>query len=233
MELRELRQLAAKFELPMNFIYKDLKLSEALYQLQDVDGIVLKGGTAINRVYLKSKEKMRFSEDIDFDLQGNDVKRSVKITDVIVKKLDGFEPAKARIMHSTIRYDMYYTTPLGNRDKIRLEFKIGKINEKHLKQIVNFGFVPYDSALLNVYDKEVLIRHKVDCVLNRREGKDWYDLYHIADEIKTNKKKKFLENLRLDKKEIKYISNSTNPYIPRKNRPDWLLILEELKNRVK
>ena len=68
MDIQELRRLSAKTELSLNFIAKDLMLSKALLGLQnknsmskgDVDNgnvnnddIILKGGTAINRMYLK------------------------------------------------------------------------------------------------------------------------------------------------------------------------------------
>lgn len=236
MELRELRQLAAKNELPMNFIAKDLMISKALTLLQDAPRIVLKGGTAINRCCLKKIGKMRFSEDIDFDYDTKlSAKQAIKETDKIVKQLDIFKAVKPRIMHSTIRYDLYYVTPLGNKDKIRLEFKVKKINERYSKQVVNFGFVPFDSSLLNVYDKDTLINHKIECILGRREGKDYFDLYYLGDELKLKKavKNQLNNALTLEKQEVKYIVNSTNPYIPRKLRPNWFMLIENLKEKLK
>ncbi|MBU1200888.1 MAG: nucleotidyl transferase AbiEii/AbiGii toxin family protein [Nanoarchaeota archaeon] len=227
MNLRELRQLAAKNELSLNFIAKDLIISKTLVLLQEVQGIVLKGGTAINRIYLK--QQMRFSEDIDLDLNFDGTpKEALKKTEGIVKKLDIFDKIdKPRIMNSTIRYDLYFTNPLGQKDKIRLEFKVKKITEKYSKEIVNFGFTPTESALLNVYDKKVLIKHKIDCLLSRKEGKDIYDLYYLLGEDTKNLK----VNLDMEKNEIKKIANSTNHYIPRKLRPNWPIIIEKLKEK--
>src|SRR3989338_3678233 len=179
MELDELRRISAKEEVSLNFIAKDEMISKALLQLQGNEEIILKGGTAINRVYLKNK---RFSEDIDFDLlfKGN-VKEAVIKTKEIVKKINGFDVARPRIMKNTVRYDLFYINPLNHKDKIRLEFSVIKEAKNYSKKIVNYGFVPYESALLNVYDIEMLISHKVECILNRIEGKDFFDLYYLMD----------------------------------------------------
>src|SRR3989344_8380575 len=106
MELDELRRLAAKEELSLNYIAKDEMISKALAKLQKFDNIILKGGTAINRVYLKNK---RFSEDIDLDLIFNGtVKLALTATNKIIKVIEGFDIAKPRIMKKTIRYDLFY-----------------------------------------------------------------------------------------------------------------------------
>jgi len=237
MNLRELRQLSAKHELSLNFIAKDLMLSRALYQLQDIPNLILKGGTAINRIYLRKIGKMRFSEDIDFDFNSyKKPKQAIEDINKIVKNIKDFDIAKPRIMHSTIRYDLYYTNPLGYQDKIRLEFNVKKVTEKYYKQVVNFGFVPYDSALLDVYETEVLIKHKLDCIVHRREGKDIYDLYNLLNpDFKVNKSyaKEIIKVLNLNEKEIKSMANAANHYIPKNLRPDWPLLITKLKDYFK
>ena len=86
MEIDELRRLAAKEELSLNYIAKDEMISKILHSLQEFDDLILKGGTAINRVYLKNK---RFSEDIDFDILFNGaLKQAIQRTNEIVSKLE-------------------------------------------------------------------------------------------------------------------------------------------------
>lgn len=231
MNLRELRQEAAKHELSLNFIAKDLMISKILFKLQNIPGIVFKEGTAINRVHLKRVDIMRFSEDIDMDFNGN-LKAALQETQKIVKNLQ-FNISKPKVMNSTIRYDLFYINPLNHKDKIRLEFTAGKIHEKFSGQVVNFGFVPFDASFLNVYEKNILIKHKITCVCSRKEGKDLYDLYHLCDGynfIKTEKTK-LAKALLMDKKEIKSIANSSNHYISIKKRPDWEALIEELKKK--
>ncbi len=237
MDINELRRIAAKEELSLNFVAKDEMISRTLFSLQNFNNIILKGGTAINRVYLKNK---RFSEDIDFDIVSNGtIKDTLNETKKIVERLDGFNIKRARIMKETIRYDIAYTNSLNHLDKIRLEFRAIKKAFNFEKRIVNFAFVPFESALLDVYDIEKLIKDKVRCVLNRQEGKDFFDLYYLIDlthkpinELK-NDKEKILKKIDLEKKQIIDVANIVNHYIPRQKRPDWDIFLEELKDKIK
>lgn len=233
MEIEELRRLAAKEELSLNYIAKDEMISKTLSGLQDFDDIILKGGTAINRVYLKNK---RFSEDIDLDLifKGT-VKQALPRTKEIISKLKGFNIAKPRIMNKTIRYDLFYTNPLNHKDKIMLEFQIIKKVSKYSRKIVNFGFVPYDSSLLNVYNIEEMITQKINCIINRIEGKDFFDLYYLIELPHKHisiPKEEIIQKTSLEEKEIKSAANIINHYIPRNKRPSWGIFLEELKNKI-
>src|SRR3989338_4010108 len=233
MELDELRRLAAKEELSLNYIAKDEMMSKALAKLQKFENIILKGGTAINRVYLRNK---RFSEDIDLDLIFNGtVKRALTATNEIIRVLEGFNIAKPRIMKEIIRYDLFYINPLNYQDKIMLEFKIVKKAADYSKKIVNFGFVPYDSSLINVYNIEELIKQKIACIMARNEGKDFFDLYYLLEiqheEIKIDKDK-IIERIASEEKEIKSIANTLNHYVPKKQRPDWKIFLEQLKAKI-
>ena len=68
-----LRYLAVKTGLSLKYISKDEKISYLLSQLWDIFGrrVILKGGTALNRVYLSKLNASRFSEDIDLDYFGD------------------------------------------------------------------------------------------------------------------------------------------------------------------
>jgi predicted nucleotidyltransferase component of viral defense system len=236
MNLEGLRQIAAQKELSLNFVAKDEMLSKALIKLQGHQDLILKGGTGINRVYLKNK---RFSEDIDFDLILTATpKQALARTNEIIKPLSEFEIAIPRIMNLTIRYDLSYTNPLNYKDKIRVEFRV--VNKAHnfSSRIVNFGYVPLESALLNVYDLEELIWHKLACILSRKEGKDLFDLYyllelpHTALGLKKEDKEKLLIALTFTEKEVKLIAKATNNYIPLKLHPAWSMMIKELKEKI-
>jgi predicted nucleotidyltransferase component of viral defense system len=237
MEMEELRRLAAKEELSLNCIAKDEMISRVLSYLQDVENIILKGGTAINRVYIGNK---RFSEDIDLDfIFKGTVKQAIPKTKEIAGRIKGFDIPKPRIMGKTIRYDLFYMNPLNNKDKIRLEFKIKREAKSYNRRIVNFGFVPYSSSLLNVYGIEELIAHKIDCIMNRKEGKDFFDLYYLIElkhglvkELK-EKRDDIIKKIIIEEKEIKSAANIINHYIPRSKRPSWGIFLEELKEKLK
>jgi hypothetical protein len=235
MDLTELRRIAAKEELSLNYVAKDEMISRALSALQGHDDLVLKGGTAINRAYLKN---LRFSEDMDFDLiRGGNARQAIARTREIVEKLEGFEIAKPRIVRGTIRYDLYYINPMGQRDRIMLEFRVAGEASGYEKRIASFGFVPSEPALLNVYGIEELIRQKIACILSRMEGKDFFDLYHLLglphERIKIVDKKLLLKRMDLEEKAIKSVGNVLNHYIPRSKRPDWGEFLGALKERVR
>ncbi len=235
MERDELRRIAAREELSLNFIAKDEMVSKLLAQLQGIDDIILKGGTAINRVYLQKK---RFSEDIDFDLlfKGT-VKEALTRTGEIVRKIIGFDLAKPRIMNLTIRYDLQYLNPLQHKDLVRLEFNVTPSASQYSKKVVNPGFVPAEAALLNVYDINQLILHKIKCIQSRREGKDLFDLYFLLElsspPISAAEKEKLIQRLQLDRAEIKSLANSLNHYVPKMLRPEWETFIEELKEKIK
>ncbi|MHC1575572.1 MAG: nucleotidyl transferase AbiEii/AbiGii toxin family protein [Candidatus Methanogasteraceae archaeon] len=63
-----LRYLSAKTGLGLKYLSKDERISIALEQLRDLfPDAILKGGTALSRVYLAKIGVSRFSEDIDLD----------------------------------------------------------------------------------------------------------------------------------------------------------------------
>ena len=236
MEIDELRRISAKEEFSLNFIAKDEMISKILFSLQQFNDIILKGGTAINRVYLKNK---RFSGDIDFDLifKGN-AKQALSRTKEIIDALKDFIIEKPRIMNKTIRYDVYYINPLNYKDRIMVEFNIAQKVGNYSRKIVNFGFVPYASSLLNVYDLKELIMQKIECIMNRIEGKDFFDLYYLIDlskdikEIKMHKEE-IIKRAKFEEEQIKSIANILNHYIPRNQRPNWGVFLDELNNKIK
>lgn len=229
MDLRELRRLAAKEGISLNYIAKDERISDALAQLQGHDELILKGGTAINRVYLKNK---RFSEDIDFDIVST---RPSKKAAEIVKGIRGFDSKGPRKMGKTIRYDLYYINPLNHKDRMMLEFNPVKRSSSFSKRIVSFGFVPHEPALMNVYDIGELIRMKSECVKSRSDGKDFFDLYYLLGlphkHIQLGKGE-VLEGIERALKEVKQLGNSTNHYIPKDSRPLWEGMLGELKVKI-
>lgn len=236
MELEDLRRIAANTEMSLNYIAKDEMLSKALLALQEFNNLILKGGTAIQRVYLKNK---RFSEDLDFDfICKGSMKEALKASKELIKNLSTFTIEKPRMMGNTIRYDLFYTNPLNQKDRIMLEFNQVKSAQHYSKKIVNFGFVPYESSLLKVYDIEELILQKITCILERQEGKDFFDLYYLLSyphkhrDLK-DKKELLLKRIPQDKATINLIANSTNHYIPKSSRPQWDIFLEELKAKLR
>ena len=237
MEISEMRRLAAVKGISLNYIAKDEMISRALFQLQGQTNIIFKGGTAINRVYIKNK---RFSEDIDLDfISEATVREALPKTSQIISSIKGFQIARPRIMKSIIRYDLFYQNPLNHKDKIRIEFNVIKKAARHSSKIINYGYVPFDSSLMATYDIDEFIRQKIGCVLGRVEGKDLFDLYHLLKlnkssiSIQKETKNELIKRITLDDKSISSIANSTNHYIPKDSRPKWQMFIQEIKEMIR
>ena len=84
--------------------------------------MILKGGTALNRVYLSKLNVSRFSEDTDLDYFGNgDLNERIKTVEAKVKRIKDFNVLGPKILHRTLRFDCHYTNELGNQDRVGLE----------------------------------------------------------------------------------------------------------------
>lgn len=249
-----LRYLAAKTGLSLNYISKDEKLSYLLFQLREIFGrrVILKGGTALNRVYLSRLNASRFSEDIDLDYF-SDKSLNEKIQNIREKMtlIKDFDVKGPRILHRTLRFDCYYINELGNRDRVKVEFYLSQppFVEADIA-LVKSPFVESYPTIFGVYSLEDLLAKKLIALYNRTEGKDIYDVFYalrlqpdkgtFKEALKENLRfyrigrKNFSDELitKLDeaKRNAKYIGNSTNHFIPKALRPNWEEMIESLKN---
>lgn len=235
MELRELRRLSAQHALSLNYIYKDFMISRALFSLQQYqDKLIMKGGTAINRVFIR--DHMRFSDDIDFDfLYHKGPQEAIPpLKDIVSVTGLGFE--RPRVMSKTVRFDTFFTNPLGMKDKLMIDFRIIRKAQPHEKIVVQSGFAPAEASLLQVYTKETLLAHKLQCLLERKEGKDIYDTFYLLEKCTTSLSDKEYQQLSgrltLTSPEIKYLGNSTNHYIVKPLRPEWPAFIDHLKQKL-
>lgn len=252
-DIEMIKLVAMRTGLGLKFISKDEKISILLSELSKVFGeriFVLKGGTAINRIYLKK----RFSEDIDFDFIAREGKKEKTSTiNEILKTIKGFDIERGRMMKDVIRYDCRYVNEFGDKDIVRIEFnlaydKIVAVDEP--KKIVVSSFIlPLVSAHLLVYSFEDIVARKINALYTREDGKDVFDLFHALD-LSYNKemlgkalgligyknieklKEELKNKLNLFEKRIFYIGNSTNPYIPVSLRPEWRSFIASLMSKI-
>ena len=65
---------------------------------------------------------------------------------------------------------------------------------------------------------------------------NFFDFYFLLD-LEHKKigldREKLLERLNLEERKIKELANTINHYIPRNERPNWILFLEELKDKIR
>ncbi len=232
MELDELRRLAAKTELSLNYLAKDEEISKILFLLQGTKNIILKGGTAVNRVYVNNQ---RFSEDIDFDIITSlSVKQAIQETETIMHALNLYEVEKPTIMNETIRYDVRYTNPLKQRDTIRVEFTVIQHPFQYELKIINFGYVPTKSSLHQVYTIDIILQQKILCFLSRNEAKDFFDIFYLLDTAKVPSTSKDALQKKLTSKHLLLVKQAEilHHFLPRSKRPDWTVFLTELTEKI-
>ena len=254
MDERILKYTAARTGLGLNYVDKEEKISLLLSQLWRIFGekAILKGGTALNRVYLAKVGAARFSEDIDIDYFNGNVETSAKEIIDGMRKIKDFNVKGPRILHRTFRFDCYYINTLGNRDRVKVEFYLSRPPYVEAKtEMVKSPFIDSYPTMFRVYSLEDLLAKKIVALYNRMEGKDIYDVFHtfnMAFEME-----KFLKALELNtkfyriegdfwdelisrlsqaKKNARQIGNSTNHFIPKTLRPNWEELIESLNFRI-
>ena len=254
MDEEMLRYLAAKTGLGLNYIAKEERISFLLSQLWEIFGekAILKGGTALNRVYLAKIGAARFSEDIDIDYFNGDVGTAAEEIKEGMKLVEGLNVKGPGVLHRSFRFDCYYKNPLGNRDRVKVEFYLSRPPYVEARvELVKSPFVSEYPTMFRVYSFEDLLAKKLAALYNRTEGKDIYDsfhalnmefdkkrlenalkltleFYHIEDEFWRG----LIEKLDYAKRNARYIGNSTNHFIPKSLRPNWEEMIESLKLRI-
>ena len=246
-----LRYLAVKTGLGLNYLSKDEKISILLEQVRDLfPEVILKGGTALNRVYLQKLGVNRFSEDIDLDfVSSKSLDKKISTIKEKTLKIRGFDMEGPRILHRTLRFDFYYINEFDQKDLVRLEFYLTQTEAVKIKDVlVKSSFIETHPVIFKVYSLEDLIARKLITLYNRMEGKDIYDLFYCLDleysvkdllkalefTLKFYKVDQFkfsneiLSRLKAARKNAYYIGNSTNHFIPRRLRPDWKSFIDTL-----
>lgn len=250
----------AESGLNLKFILKEIKLNELLAQWpascaeQGVE-YALFGGTAINKAYLRQP---RFSEDADMLLYGTTMKKA----DALARSLKGFKASEPqRIFREMYRWTLDYAfDEQGVKDTLQLDLNL---NLKHAKTppesnemtsfLSKYGFVVF-TPRVKVLPVETLAAMKMLAILDRSAGKDYYDLYNLLSQYKTQKSRLFNEahkhaSLLFDFTHLKEtflqdvltsIKNADekqlaacDAYIIKQHRPDWTALKKDLTRLIK
>ena len=239
------RTIAVQHGLPLQYVIKEFQLFYVLSQItayctRENKKLIFKGGTALNKVYLNKGQ--RFSEDIDFDIEGEDSRPFAK---EIADKINGYEITAFRKVRKTSMFSCNYESPLG-KDHIRVDIAGKKIiTSKPLQRKSAVSEITRGSVSgFEVYELEDLVARKMHALCTRTEGKDVFDVHNslplcgemgkaisamLESEEKVLTPAEFLARTieAVKKADHKKLRNFTNPFIPVAYRPgDWL----ELKN---
>jgi predicted nucleotidyltransferase component of viral defense system len=212
----ELRSYAASAGLGLPMVVKEAYLFE-LADLLDEYKFVLKGGTAINKVYLKGHQ--RFSEDLDYDTKLDRAEVRKLITGI------GWEVKREYVMGRSIGFLLGYEFE-GIRDSVKVDFAF-TIKGTHGRMQMSSDFLPI-SKRTEVYGLKELIAQKEGVFEDRKEWKDLYDLYWLSrlykDEFIIHNPTKFRDAIGSVK-----MPKIANAFIPVQKRPNWTELVETLR----
>lgn len=186
MDIQLLRHQAIKTGLGLKYLSKEEHLTHLLKQLNELfsNNCILKGGTALNKGYLQSLQKARFSEDIDLDYHTKQTRtQSIETIKKTMENITDFTITKPRLQHHTLRFDCYYTNQLNEKDRIQTEFYLQKSNSVKPPQpiIIQPQYIPAPATLFTTYCLEDLLAQKLTALYKRNQGKDIYDIFYALD----------------------------------------------------
>ena len=149
--------------------------------------LCLKGGTALNKLYLPGTS--RLSVDLDFNAIGSKEQ-------VLRERTPIGEAIAAALAQQDSNYDLSYRgrydqltvyarfSPLSGTARQRLKVEVSFIERFAILGQVELSLVPspFDEPLaVNTYRLEELTSTKLRALYDRRKGRDIYDLFRIAD----------------------------------------------------
>lgn len=163
---------------------QDLIISRALVNLYNEplikDTLVFRGGTALNKLFLKPAA--RYSEDLDF-VQKNPEPIGDTI-DAIKQQLNPWlgEP-KRKLTERSVK--LIYKYEAINQTPARLKIEIN--TTEHLQvlpirtEMMHVNSQWYnDSAEIITYELDELMGTKLRALYQRRKGRDLFDLWHVS-----------------------------------------------------
>ncbi len=210
-------KLAQETSFQVDILEKVYRLTELLNELVDTeldDLLILKGGTAINFIYL---ELPRLSVDIDMDYIGSTKKDDMlddreRIDGVSRKVFNmlGYE-TEIKNHYALDKYDLYYQNSVGNRDRIK--FEVNYLKRATILEPIRMEFdhiFDMKKLKVNTLKIEELFGRKVNALVRRAMPKDLFDIYNLLkSDLKYDMdllKKCFIFSLCLDEdpREIEY-----------------------------
>ena len=190
----DMRRIAREEKLAAGIVEKDYALTWLLkgYFLMDSgldDRLILKGGTAIRKVYFP--QVWRFSEDLDFT-----VVKAVKPEGIreSMQQLFGRLLRESGINYSfesfhltegSIMANVQFLGPLGFTNRIRHDISL---NEKMVlepeRRLVRTNYSDLAEFEVVVYSLSEILVDKIRSIMQRGYSRDYYDVWRLLNENK-------------------------------------------------
>lgn len=188
----QLRRLARELDVRLGYAEKNYVNSWILwtiYTSQYGDTLLFKGGTALSKLYFP--ETWRYSEDLDFGVEGAYQGSEAELRDVLEDTIRAsgidFEVTKHRELQKEaypthyVDIDIQYTAVLGHKNTTSLDVMIDEyvafpsVNYRH-----SYEDVP--EFELTAYSVEEIFAEKLRALYQRSQARDYYDLYRMITE---------------------------------------------------
>ena len=250
-DLKTLRRLSQEIGIGPRKVEKELMLLELLRKFSEIrDGFFIwKGGTAINKAYLGSLQRM--SEDLDFDYFSESKTPQDDLRKLLTKISTDTARLDEKVIHNvyakTVFFSFSFDSAYEIKDKVRFDINYG--TKEPVLEYVRAKVSTYyrrQEFEVQTYSFEALIAQKIKTLSDRREGRDMYDLAIAFEKnadfgkIRTNLKKlcayQISEYSAVIKKSIDTLrmanplelAKRTNLLIPEDARPYWAELKKKL-----
>lgn len=196
----ELQRLANQDKIALGILEKDYVLTELLKGLSRLQGLresfVFKGGTALRKIYFP---RWRYSEDLDFTVKFDIPKEELG------QNLDGLyhqvEQATqirltTRMLHKTNGYARIRTQflgPLAHPAMLYMDLSFDEplCLEPQSRKILTAPF-PDEERTVRVYPLEELMAEKMRSLVERVKSRDYYDVWRLLKEQRSQVNLKLL-----------------------------------------
>lgn len=185
--------------------YYEILVLRGISKFPESEYLIFKGGTALRLVY----NSPRFSEDLDFSLTRDVLKGNFKN---MIKQIISPFPEMEITDLARKRYT-YLAEIKISRDYLALPFRIKIEISKRLQENYNFELKMIKSpcsiysVLFKVATAEQLYKDKRLCVKNRKEPKDFFDLWFLSELLG----KKYESKTKID---IKILKRDLRKFLP-------------------
>lgn len=171
-----LRYLAGLKGFNLIYLEKDYFLTVLLYLLKDTEGVVFKGGTALNKIFLNHT---RLSEDLDFACRRDVPGTRERIMGILEEKREifprfEFENQTREFFRMKVFYKGFFS---------KSDYAILDVNGKASvflapeKQEVPHFYEEMPRFKILTLNKDELIAEKIRALVTRNQPRDYFDVY--------------------------------------------------------
>lgn len=180
---RELLSRARERNLNLNIIEKDYVLGWLLFGFSKIKNLVLKGGTALSKIYFP--EIWRLSEDLDFSLIETDFSS-------VIQNVEGI----FRLIEKKSEIELKLKSKFSNPEYMQLKIQYGAIIGKNWVKVditkndlvakpnfrtINKIYSDYQDFKIKVESVEEIFCSKIRTVIERKKCRDYFDLWKLLN----------------------------------------------------